>query len=80
MAGVVAAAIERHAVAVDVGAVQHDRIDRAEQRVRPIDGRRRPGDLLNVEADVLAKYVERLLGRVVPAASADDRLRALLGS
>ncbi len=43
-------------------------------------GRRRPGDLLNVEVDVLAKYVERLLGRAVPAASADDRLRALLGS
>ena len=43
-------------------------------------GRRRPGDLLNVEVDVLAKYVERLLGRFVPAASADDRIRALLGS
>lgn len=43
-------------------------------------GRRRPGDLLNVEVDVLAKYVERLLGRAVPAASADERLRALLGS
>lgn len=42
--------------------------------------RRRPGDLLNVEADVLAKYVERLLRPSVPAASADDRLRALLGS
>lgn len=43
-------------------------------------GRRRPGDLLNVETDILAKYVERLLGRAVPAASPDDRLRALLGS
>ena len=41
--------------------------------------RRRPGDLLNVEVDVLAKYVERLLGSA-PAASHDDRLRALLGS
>ena len=42
--------------------------------------RRRPGDLLNVEVDVLAKYVERLLGLSVPSASTDDRLRALLGS
>ena len=42
--------------------------------------RRRPGDLLNVEVDVLAKYVERLLGGASRAASADDRLRALLGS
>ena len=42
--------------------------------------RRRPGDLLNVEVDVLAKYVERLLGATVPAPSSDDRLRALLGS
>lgn len=43
-------------------------------------GRSRPGDLLNVEVDVLAKYVERLLRSSVPAPSADDRLRALLGS
>ena len=43
-------------------------------------GRRRPGDLLNVEVDVLAKYVERLLGRTAPPSSADERLRALLGS
>ncbi len=43
-------------------------------------GRRRPGDLVNVEVDVLAKYVERLLRRAVPATSADERLRALLGS
>ncbi len=41
--------------------------------------RRRPGDLLNVEVDVLAKYVERLLGART-LASRDDRLRALLGS
>ncbi len=40
---------------------------------------RRPGDLLNVEVDVLAKYVERLLGAAA-APSRDDRLRALLGS
>lgn len=43
-------------------------------------GRRRAGDLLNVEVDVLAKYVERLLGRTAPPSSADERLRALLGS
>ncbi len=42
--------------------------------------RRRPGDLLNVEADVLAKYVERLLGAFVPGPSRDEKLRALLGS
>lgn len=42
--------------------------------------RRCPGDLLNVEADVLAKYVERLLGAAVPGPSRDERLRALLGS
>lgn len=41
--------------------------------------RRRPGDLVNVEVDVLAKYVERLLGAAT-ASSRDDRLRALLGS
>jgi riboflavin synthase len=41
--------------------------------------RRRPGDLVNVEVDVLAKYVERLLGAAT-ASSRDDRLRSLLGS
>lgn len=41
--------------------------------------RRRPGDLVNVEVDVLAKYVERLLSAAA-APSRDDRLRALLGS
>ncbi len=41
--------------------------------------RHRPGDLMNVEVDVLAKYVERLLGAAA-APSRDDRLRALLGS
>ena len=41
--------------------------------------RRRPGDFLNVEVDILAKYVERLLG-AAGAPSRDDRLRALLGS
>jgi len=44
-------------------------------------GRRRAGALLNVEVDVLAKYVERLLGRAAaPSSTMDDRLRALLGS
>jgi riboflavin synthase len=43
-------------------------------------GRRRPGDLLNVEVDLLAKYVERLLGAAGAGSSRDDRLRALLGS
>jgi riboflavin synthase len=42
---------------------------------------RRPGDLVNAEADILAKYVERLLAdRGTPAAgSRDVRLRSLLG-
>lgn len=41
---------------------------------------RRPGDLVNVEVDVVAKYVERLLGERSPggAAARDGRLRALL--
>lgn len=42
--------------------------------------RRRPGDLLNVEVDLLAKYVERLLGAAATVPSRDDRLRALLGT
>ena len=42
--------------------------------------RRRSGDLLNVEVDVLAKYVERLLGAAPGDAARDERLRALLGS
>ena len=42
--------------------------------------RRRAGDLLNVEVDLLAKYVERLLGAAPGDAARDDRLRALLGS
>ncbi|MCL4809551.1 MAG: riboflavin synthase [Thermoanaerobaculia bacterium] len=41
--------------------------------------RRRPGDLVNVEVDILAKYVEKLLGATA-ASSRDERLRALLGS
>lgn len=40
---------------------------------------RRPGELVNVEVDVLARYVERLLGGAA-APSRDDRLRALLGT
>ena len=40
---------------------------------------RRPGDLVNVEVDVVAKYVERLLGgRSAAAGARDGRLRALL--
>ncbi len=37
---------------------------------------KQPGDPVNLEADVLGKYVERLLGRHAP--SADDRLLAAL--
>jgi len=39
-------------------------------------GRKRPGDPVNLEADVLGKYVERLLGARAP--TADDRLMAAL--
>ncbi len=42
-------------------------------------GDRVPGDLVNVEADILGKYVERLLGAVSgPEGSRDARLRELL--
>jgi riboflavin synthase alpha subunit len=33
-------------------------------------GRRRPGERVNLEADVLGKYVKRYLERVLPAAGA----------
>ena len=41
---------------VDVG------VDRFSVAVIPHTGRRRPGDAVNLEVDVLAKYTERLLG------------------
>jgi len=41
-------------------------------------GERKPGDLVNVEVDVLGKYVERILEGRLAAASKDDRLRELL--
>src|SRR6266545_2058630 len=34
-------------------------------------GRRQPGDQVQLEVDVLAKYVERLLGPLLPAAAAE---------
>jgi riboflavin synthase len=43
-------------------------------------GDRRVGDLLNVEVDLLGKYVERILEGRLAAASRDDRLRQLLSS
>lgn len=39
---------------------------------------RRPGDEVNVETDILGKYVERLLGGTAQRSS-DERLRKLLG-
>jgi riboflavin synthase len=38
------------------------------------------GDLVNVEVDLLGKYVERILEGRLAAASGDSRLRALLSS
>jgi riboflavin synthase len=41
-------------------------------------GDRSPGDLVNVEVDVLGKYVERLLGLAASPEAGDERLRRLL--
>ncbi len=43
-------------------------------------GERSPGDLVNVEVDVFAKYVERLLEGRLAAGPTDERLRELLSS
>ncbi len=43
-------------------------------------GDRKVGDLVNVEVDVLGKYVERILEGRLAAVSRDDRLRDLLSS
>jgi len=79
--------VEKGSIALDGISLTVADLDAEELRVAVIPetyrattlSRRRPGDLLNVETDVLAKYVERLLGRTA-APSRDDRLRALLGS
>lgn len=42
-------------------------------------GERRPGDLVNVEVDLVGKYVERILGDRRAGDSADERLSRLLG-
>lgn len=79
--------VEKGSVALDGISLTVASLDADELRVAVIPetwqattlSRRRPGDLLNVEVDILAKYVERLLGAAA-APSRDDRLRALLGS
>lgn len=79
--------VEKGSIALDGISLTVADLDAEELRVAVIPetyrattlSRRRPGDLLNVETDVLAKYVERLLG-AAGAPSRDDRLRALLGS
>ena len=79
--------VEKGSIALDGISLTVAAVEPAELRVAVIPetyrattlSRRRPGDRLNVEVDVLAKYVERLLGSS-PATSRDDRLRALLGS
>jgi riboflavin synthase len=40
-------------------------------------GFKRPGDAVNVESDMLVKYVERILGPYPPAKSANGRKRAV---
>lgn len=79
--------VEKGSIALDGISLTVASIDADELRVAIIPetfhattlSRRRPGDFVNVEVDVLAKYVERLLG-AAGAPSRDDRLRALLGS
>lgn len=79
--------VEKGSIALDGISLTVASLDADELRVAVIPetwqattlSRRRPGDLLNVEVDILAKYVERLLGAAA-APSRDDRLRALLGS
>jgi riboflavin synthase len=79
--------VEKGSIALDGISLTVATLDPEELRVAVIPetwhattlSRRRPGDLLNVEVDILAKYVERLLGAAA-APSRDDRLRALLGS
>jgi len=79
--------VEKGSIALDGISLTVASLDADELRVAVVPetfrattlSRRRPGDRLNVEVDVLAKYVERLLG-AAPASSRDDRLRDLLGS
>lgn len=79
--------VEKGSIALDGISLTVSAVDAEELRVAVIPetfhsttlSRHRPGDLMNVEVDVLAKYVERLLGAAA-APSRDDRLRALLGS
>jgi riboflavin synthase len=78
--------VEKGSIALDGISLTVAVLDGEELRVAVIPetyrgttlARRRHGDLLNVEVDILAKYVERLLGTVAGAPSRDDRLRDLL--
>ena len=79
--------VEKGSIALDGISLTVASLDADELRVAVIPetfhattlSRRRPGDLVNVEVDILAKYVERLLG-AAGAPSRDERLRTLLGS
>ncbi len=79
--------VEKGSIALDGISLTVASLDADELRVAVIPetwqsttlSRRRLGDLVNVEVDILAKYVERLLGAAA-APTRDDRLRALLGS
>ncbi len=78
--------VEKGSIALDgisltVASVDATRFDVAvipETWKRTTLSERRPGDLVNAEADVLAKYVERLLGGRIRDGR-DERLRSLLG-
>jgi riboflavin synthase len=74
--------IEKGSVAVDgtsltVNAVSNDRFLVSlipETQQRTVLAAKRPGDAVNLEADVIGKYVARLLGRQAPGGRVDENL------
>ncbi len=70
-------------ISLTVAALREDEFDVAvipHTWERTALGERSVGDLVNVEVDVLGKYVERILEGRLPAASRDGHLRELLSS
>ena len=80
--------VEKGSIALDgisltVAALREDEFDVAvipQTWERTALGERSVGDLVNVEVDLLGKYVERILEGRLTAASRDQRLRELLSS